>query len=230
MKNHSTDLNFNILNTILDNRYSCRSFLNKAVSKKIISNLLNTAQKIPSWCNAQPWQVQIISGKYLKGLTSLTLQAAKNGMQNPDIDFPSSYLGVYKNRRRECAEQLYESVGIAMGDKVSSKKQMLKNFNFFKAPCVAVITTPKELGTYGVLDCGAYVTAFTLAATSLGLASIPQAALAGLSPILRDFLGIPDNRNIVCVISFGYADEQDNINKFRTTRANSKDVQQLDIN
>ena len=68
-----------------------------------------------------------------------------------------------------------------------------------------------------------------LAATSLGLGSIPQAALAAVSPILRNFLKIPINRNIVCVISFGYADEKDRVNLFRTGRASESDVQKLAV-
>jgi nitroreductase len=229
MQKKQIDNDFSCLNSILDNRYSCRAFLKKKVSKTIISELLTTSQKVPSWCNAQPWQVQMISGKKLSKLKDLALRNAKIGMQKPDIDFPATYSGVYKNRRRECAIQLYESVEITMGDRVASKEQALKNFSFFGAPNVAVVTTPDELGTYGVLDCGAYITAFTLAATSLGLASIPQAALAAVSPIIRDFLKIPINRNIVCVISFGYADEKDKVNLFRTSRASKSDVQKLAV-
>ena len=229
MQKKQVDNDFSCLNSILDNRYSCRAFLKKKVSTTIISKLLTTAQKVPSWCNAQPWQVQILSGGSLLRLKNLALKNAKTGMYKPDINFPEAYLGVYKDRRRECAIQLYDSVEITMGDRVASKEQALKNFSFFGAPNVAVVTTPDELGTYGVLDCGAYITAFTLAATSLGLASIPQAALAAVSPILRNFLKIPINRNIVCVISFGYADEKDRVNLFRTSRASESDVQKLAV-
>ena len=40
-----------------------------------------------------------------------------------------------------------------------------------------IITTDEALGVYGVLDCGAWVNNFMLAARSLGIASIAQAAL-----------------------------------------------------
>ena len=46
----------------------------------IISKLLTTAQKVPSWCNAQPWQVQILSGGSLLTLKNLALKNAKSGM------------------------------------------------------------------------------------------------------------------------------------------------------
>ena len=57
-------------------------------------------------------------------------------------------------------------------------KQALENFNFFGAPHVAIITTDEALGVYGAVDCGGYVTSFMLAAQALGVATVPQAALA----------------------------------------------------
>jgi nitroreductase len=75
------------------------------------------------------------------------------------------------------------------------------------------------LGTYGAIDCGAYVSTFMTAACSLGVASIAQAALAAYPEVLRAQLGIPADRLIICGISFGYEDVDHPANKFRTSRA-----------
>ena len=91
---------------------------------------------------------------------------------------PREYLGVYLERRRESGFQLYNTLGIARGDKVAYAKQALENYNFFGAPHVAIIHTDEPLGIYGAIDCGAYVGNFMLAAQALGLGTIPQAALA----------------------------------------------------
>jgi hypothetical protein len=61
-------------------------------------------------------------------------------------------------------------------------RQSFENFRLFGAPHVAIITTDAEQGVYGAVDTGLYVNTFLLAATSLGIASIPQAALASHSP------------------------------------------------
>jgi nitroreductase len=95
----------------------------------------------------------------------------------------------------------------------------MENFRFFGAPHVALITSPAELGAYGAVDCGGYVSVFLLAAQSLGLAAIPQAALAGYSPWLRAYFSLPQGRHVVCGISFGYADADHPANTFRTERA-----------
>jgi nitroreductase len=80
------------------------------------------------------------------------------------------------------------------------------------------------LGPYGVLDCGAFVTAFTLAATAAGVATIPQAAIAGMSPIVRKVINLADDRDVLCAISFGYVDTDHPANQFRTNRADLDEV------
>ena len=222
MNNFNANDELNSLNNLLDQRYSCRAFLNKAVPKSTILKILSCAQKVPSWCNAQPWEVSIVSEDKLESLKKLTTKAGLDRLHKPDIKFPLAYEGVYKQRRRECAEQLYGSIGINISDRDASFKQTLKNYEFFDAPCVVIITSPKNLGSYGLLDCGAFITALTLAATAIGIASIPQAAIAGVAPVVREFLGLSSTRDIVCAVSLGYPDVNNPVNKFRTTRANEQ--------
>ena len=213
-----------ILNDILERRYSCRSFIKKPVKRETIERILNIAQKIPSWCNAQPWKVTICSGKTLKVLSKNLLEAAVKGVESPDIAFPIEYRGIYRERRKECGLQLYNSVGIQKGETSKATQQMHENFKFFGAPHVAVITSEKTLGTYGAIDCGAYVTAFTLAAAAMNVNTIPQAAIASLSNIVRSTLKISTEKNIVCAISFGYENKEHPINNFKTSRSNLNEV------
>jgi hypothetical protein len=53
------------------------------------------------------------------------------------------------------------------------------------------------------VDCGLYVGNLLLAAQSLGIATIAQAALARCSPFLHRYFDIPDTRTVVCGVSFG---------------------------
>jgi hypothetical protein len=50
------------LTTLLGERHSCRGFLPRAVPKETITRILGMAQRTPSWCNSQPWQVIVTSG------------------------------------------------------------------------------------------------------------------------------------------------------------------------
>jgi len=139
----------------------------------------------------------------------------------PQFDFPGpQYTGAYLERRREVGWQLYRSVGVAQGDRIGAARQALENFRLFGAPHVAIISTNQDLGVYGAVDCGAYVGNFVLLAQSLGIASIPQAALAQFSPFVREYFRLGADRRIVCGISFGYEDRAHAANQFRTRRAN----------
>jgi nitroreductase len=207
------------LTTLLNARHSCRGFRPDPVPRTVQEQLLQMAQRTASWCNSQPWQVHITEGAGTERLRA-ALGAAEQEGAEPDFPWPREYRGVYQERRRECGFALYESVGIARGDREASARQAQENFRLFGAPHVAIITSDDALGVYGAVDCGAYVANFLLAAASLGVATIPQAALASRSALLRRFFGMGDDRRVVCGISFGYADAAHPANQFRTRRAN----------
>ena len=69
-----------------------------------------------------------------------------------------------------------------------------------------------------------YVATFLAAASSLGVATCAQAALALYSDGVREHLGIGEDRLIVCGIAFGYADPEHPANTFRADRADLTDV------
>ena len=140
------------------------------------------------------------------------------------MDGPESYPGVYGARRREVGWQLYDAVGVQKGDRAASSRQMMRNFALFDAPHVAILTSPRALGSYGAMDCGGFILAFTLAARALGIDTIPQAAVANYSGFVRDYFDIEEDRMMLCAISFGYADTEHPANSFRSTRADLGDV------
>jgi nitroreductase len=216
---------FDTLETLLADRYSCRGFKPDPVPQETIERILAAAQKTASWCNSQPWQVVITSGEATQKFRELMIATASSGAPNSgDFPFPREYRGVYQERRRESGFQLYEAVGIARGDRAASAKQAMENFNLFGAPHAAIIHTDEALGVYGAVDCGGYVTSFMLAAQALGVATVPQAALAFHADVVRKHFGLGDDRKIVCGISFGFADTAHKANSYRTNRAPMSEV------
>jgi len=214
-----------VLEELLDERYSVRAFLPREVPREIIEHVLKVAQRTASWCNSQPWQVVIASGEAKERFRkAIHAEAASGAPDNSDFPTPREYLGVYLERRRESGFQLYNTLGIPRGDKAAYARQALENYNFFGAPHVAVIHTTEPLGVYGAVDCGAYVSNFMLAAQALGLGTIPQAALARYSGLIRRHFNLGEDRRVVCGISFGYADHEHKVNSYRTSRAALADV------
>ena len=213
------------LQNILDNRFSCRKFQNKKIPRKSLEKIFMMAQRTPSWCNSQAWQVELLSGDALEdfkhGIYDL---ARKNIKQTPDFIFPERYDGVYKHRRKVCGVQLYESLGIGKHEPEAARKQLLENFKCFDAPHLAMITSTKLLGVYGAVDCGLYINTLMLAAADLGINSIAQAALASYPAYVREYLHLSDDRMVVCGISLGYEEKDSPINHYRTDRADISDV------
>ncbi|MET7770207.1 nitroreductase [Nocardia sp. NPDC005366] len=210
---------YEALSRILGARYTCRQFTADPVPRETIEALLRLAQRTPSWCNTQPWQLVITEGAGTDRFRKELLDHVAGAIPEPDFPFPAHYTGVYRDRRRECGLQLYDSVGIAKGDNAGTMRQAVRNFELFDAPHVAIVTSEADLGVYGAVDCGLYIGNFLLAAQSLGLGAAPQAALASYSPFLRTYFDIPDHRRVVAAISFGYPDIDHPVNGFRTARA-----------
>jgi nitroreductase len=221
----NTTAPIDVLEALLRERYSVRAFKPEPVPRATIDRVLNAAQRTASWCNSQPWQVTIASGEARERFRKAIYAEASSGApQDGDFEFPREYLGVYLERRRESGFQLYNTLGIARGDRAAYAKQALENYNFFGAPHVAIIHTDEALGIYGAIDCGAYVGNFMLAAQALGLGTIPQAALARHSGMIRRHFNLGDDRRVVCGISFGFADHAHKINSYRTSRAGIADT------
>lgn len=213
---------YDTLTALLTDRRSCRGFLPDDVPRATIDQVLSAAQHTASWCNTQPWQVHIASGEARGALSKAAVEnvIATFGQPAPsDFPFPAAYTGVYDERRKEVGWQLYESVGVERGDRDGSAMEMLKNFEFFGAPHVAIVTTDADLGVYGAIDCGLYVNSFMLAAEALGLGTCAQAAIAQATPAVREFLGLPDDRRVVCGISFGHPDPEHPSAQFMSRRA-----------
>src|ERR1700760_1912902 len=214
-----------VLEALLGERFSCRAFKPDPVPRPVIDRILKAAQRTAPWWNSQPWQVVIASGEAKEKSRQEIYAAASSGAPDDgDFPFPREYRGVYLARRRESGFQLYNTLGIPRGDKAAYARQALENFNFFGAPHIAIVHTEEALGVYGAIDCGGYVSNFMLAAQALGLGTIPQAALARHSGLIRRHFNLGDDRRVVCGISFGFADHAHKVNSYRTSRAALADV------
>jgi nitroreductase len=215
---------YDTLLALLRARFSCRAFRPDPVPEATVHKIVTAARHAPSWCNAQPWQLIITRDAATEAFRTALYEAASTTAAAPDMPWPEGYPGVYGDRRRACGFQLYDAVGIENDDRAASAKQMMENYTLFGAPHVAIVTSPRALGAYGAMDTGGFVTAFCLAAQAEGVATIPQAAIAAQGPFVRQHFGIPDDRLILCAISFGYADADHPANSYRTDRANLAEI------
>jgi nitroreductase len=199
-------------------RWSCRDYRPDQVSPALLNEILAVAQTTASWCNTQPWQVEVTRGRATTEFIDALALARADASDVPDFAWPQ-YEGIYGRRRRESGFQLYEALGIGREDKVRRDEQAGKNFKLFGAPHVAIVTTDARLGVYGAIDCGGWAANFMLAAKSRDIASIAQASLARYPNFIRRHFSLDRSRLVVCGISFGFPDETSRANMCRTSRA-----------
>ena len=206
------------LDETIRQRRSVRGFLPKPVPREVIEELLALAQHAPSNCNVQPWRVYIASGEMREKLRAALVEAVLGGSSSGAMASVDDFRGGSRDKQVACAVELYGKMGIERGDKAGRLKAMLRNFEFFDAPHVAYICMDKSFGIGVALDVGIYVQTLMLAMQSRGIGSCAQAALRAYPDLVAAQLGIPDDEQILCGLSFGYEDATVPANQTRQPR------------
>jgi len=207
------------LDQTIRERRSVRGFFpDKRVPPEVLRECLELAQRAPSNCNVQPWQVYVATGAARDQLKASLVKAIFDG-QLPDAeDGADSFVGDHRRLQIECAVSLYKEMGVGRGDQLGRLQAFTRNFEFFDAPHVAIICMDRSYGVRVALDIGAWLQTFLLALWSRGVASVPQASLCTYPNIVRRELGIPQEHRILCGVSFGYEDVSIPANRTRQTR------------
>lgn len=214
------------LNDLTAARFTCRAYQHKALDVELIRTIVDLASRSASWCNVQPWQLVITetlesTERFRQALMERVASQAK---AVSDFPFPINYEGVYGERRRGAGIALYSALGIGRKDVERADEQARRNFSLFDAPHVAIVTVPTDLGPYALVDVGGFISSFLLAAQAYGVATTPQGALAKHASFVREYFDIPETQQMVCGISFGFADFDNPANQFRTTRARIDEI------
>jgi nitroreductase len=208
----------NILRAI-QNRKSCRAYLNKEIDPATLQNILEAARWAPSGVNHQPAQVAILGKATKSRLSELLVEKHTAGASpNPDYLYcPKEWSDVYKKRRKECGLALYNAISISIDDFEGRKKHWESNYHFFHAPVGLIIFMEKNMPMGSWIDAGMFIQNILLTAQEYGLATCPQAALAEYPDVVREVLSL-NNVDILCGIAIGYEDLAHPLNSYRTRR------------
>ncbi|MEM8489604.1 MAG: nitroreductase family protein [Pseudomonadota bacterium] len=212
------------LSDLLNQRYSCRAFLDRAVPETELSRVLAPALRAPSNCNTQPWYFHVASGAALEELRRRIPEDFTAGKLTLDFPYDGQYEGVYKDRQHASAQALYGAMGIERSDKDARLKAFMRNFTFFDAPHVGFFFLPEGFSEREACDLGMFAQSVMLLLEAEGIASCPQTALSFLADTVRDVLQIPTSQRLMFGLSFGYADTDAPANNCRTERAPATDV------
>ncbi len=96
----------------------------------------------------------------------------------------------------------------------------MRNFEFFDAPHVAFIFVTDEFPETLRLaaDVGMYAQTLMLSLANAGIGSCPQTSISCFPDMVREELGVESHFKLLMGLSFGYVDETDAANNFRTDR------------
>jgi len=211
----------------ITSRMSARAFTQQAVSRELITEILQVASRAPSGTNTQPWKVYVLQGATRDALVDKVCAAHEAMRTNPEVAkqyteqydyYPEKWVSPYIDRRRENGWSLYGLLGIGKADKDRMHEQQQRNFKFFDAPVGLMFTVDSIMGRGSLLDYGMFIQNIMLAARARGLHTCPQAAWNGFHSIILPHIGAGEGEMMVCGMSLGYADETDKVNTLVTPR------------
>ncbi|BDU55307.1 nitroreductase [Limnohabitans sp. TEGF004] len=211
----------------ITSRMSARAFTQQAVSRELITEILQVASRAPSGTNTQPWKVYVLQGATRDALADKVCAAHEAIRANPEVAqqyqeqydyYPEKWVSPYIDRRRENGWSLYGLLGIGKADKDRMHEQQQRNFKFFDAPVGLMFTIDPIMGRGSLLDYGMFIQNIMLAARARGLHTCPQAAWNGFHSIILPHIGAGEGEMMVCGMSLGFADESDKVNTLVTPR------------
>lgn len=216
-----------VVDAAITSRMSTRAFTAQPVARETIAELLQVASRAPSGTNTQPWKAYVLLGASRDSLVEKVCAAHDAIYANPALAaeyreeydyYPEKWISPYIDRRRENGWGLYGLLGIQKGEKDKMHAQHQRNFRFFDAPVGLMFTLDRVLGRGSLLDYGAFLQNFMVAARGRGLHTCPQAAWNGFAKIILPHIGAGPQEMLVCGMSLGYADPANEVNRFHTPR------------
>lgn len=213
----------NQVDAALMTRRSIRAFLPTPVPRADIEAILEAAARAPSGTNTQPWKVYVVTGNSLARLSRDLLAAYDDPQRDEQYQeeyryYPRQWTSPYIDRRRKIGWDLYGLLGIEKGDKARMHEQHAQNYRFFGAPVGLFFTVSRTLELGSWLDYGMFLQAIMTAARGRGLDTCAQAAFIQFHKIVAAHLRMPDDEQLVCGMSLGFADENALVNTLRTER------------
>ena len=70
---------------LMKERHSARNFQAKEIPEATIKEIITTALDSPSWCNSQPWNVYVVTGKPLEEIKKFGFQKMTKKLKDTPI-------------------------------------------------------------------------------------------------------------------------------------------------
>ena len=183
-------------NDVIKKRQSTRDFKNTEIDDDVLKEIIEISESAPSWVNSQP----------LDEIKKEWLERNEKGIKG-EPDLPVGHRTDFSPRGQENMESFIGDIAQYNDD------EELEYFNhtqhvMFNAPAIVYLTLPKQRTQWSIYDLGGFGMAILLAATDKGIDSIPAYEIAKYPDILRKYLPIPDDEDIIIGIALGYKSDE----------------------
>ena len=202
---------------LMKERHSCRKFQSKPIPEEILKDIITISLDSPSWCNSQPWNIYVASGKTMEEIRKEWISKGDQKIKGY-ADIPPGHRTDFSERSQAVMAKFYKQ-----WDDFPKKEAEECNPHIFNAPTMVYLTLPKGHTKYSVLDLGTIEMAIMLAAKDHGVDSIPAYTTIMYPDVLRKYLKISDKEDIVIGIALGY-EEKCQINEHRSVKINLDEV------
>ena len=113
---------------------------------------------------------------------------------------------------------MYDLLGIPRDNKDARVNQVMKNFQFFGAPCAFFCFVDRQMGPPQWSDLGMFLQTFMLLAVDQDLDTCAQESWSLKQNCVKTFLKVPEEYLLFCGMAIGYANKDSEINKLQTSR------------
>jgi nitroreductase len=206
----------NVSDAVLS-RSSIRAFTNTPIENELIKELLVKSSRSASGGNLQPWKIFVINNDSMKKFLAFQNKWSEPETSAYDI-YPPKLKEPYRTSRFELGEEMYALLGIGREDKNARISQVMKNFEFFGAPCAFFCFVDRQMGPPQWSDLGMFLQTFMLLAKEAGLDTCAQEAWSMKQESVSQFVSAGDEDILFCGMSIGYKDSEAIINSLVSER------------
>jgi nitroreductase len=197
-------------------RKSIRAFKSDPIPKERVEEILTLAIHAPSAINLQPSEFIVVTGEEKERLSRRLIKAYREKQIScgPDAVKPlPKTFGKRGAKTLEAMNPFFKEMGVQSDPFINEG-----SCNFYGAPVAIIICLDDAFSKARLVDIGAVLGYFVLAAHELGLGTCPIGLITAYEDEIKDVLNIPENKIVVIGIALGYPDWESPINRFKSYR------------
>lgn len=206
---------------LVNYRRSIRKFSDKTINEGTLKDIIKTAERTPSWANAQAWQVYVATGDTLKQIKQHHLESVEKGISGRS-DFATMHRDQWTQVAQHNMAKWSSNLQEYLGENASEYSEA--QAHLFNAAALVYLVLPKNASLWSVYDLGAFGQTLMLAAADQKIDSMPAYEIVKYPDDVRKIMRIPADNIIAMGIALGYRDSEAKINGFRSDRVSLDEI------